>query len=67
MKRDKIIQTVRLSNPVIDIGNHEAYRPALQVVTQRRSSQVVRQWFAKPSFEGSIPSSASHAFELESL
>ena len=29
------------------------------VAGQRRSSQVVRQWFAKPSFVGSIPTSAS--------
>lgn len=29
-----------------------------------RSSQVVRQWFAKPSFESSILSSASNFYQI---
>jgi hypothetical protein len=61
-------------SPASHEGQHptDTMRFRIQVLTPRRhhlnhstrhgkwrSSQVVRQWFAKPSFEGSIPSSAS--------
>ena len=52
--------------PRIDIGSYLNTQLG-EPLTQRRSRQVVRQWFAKPSFVGSIPTSASKVFGFIAL